>query len=187
MQTTELPTLCPFCKTALDAATYVATTNDGSEVVDHAPGIGDVTLCLSCGEFAIFDGEPLQLRVPKPDEYMEIGTDPELRRVRETWARTMADRQAARDKPQEPAKKVSVLDELFEPIALKVTERGVADDIVMRMKTVFAMGCKATLQTMSYNDETVAQEMIDRLAAEVDAFFKDHPALVRNYMKGRRP
>lgn len=55
---------------------------------DVTPKNGDVSLCIRCGEWGIFDSNnPNGLRRPTEDEFMEIGESTECRRVREAWVK----------------------------------------------------------------------------------------------------
>jgi hypothetical protein len=52
--------------------------------IDTTPKPGDVTLCLFCGEWCVFDVH-LMLRKPTDDELVEIGLDPDFRVARQAW------------------------------------------------------------------------------------------------------
>lgn len=73
----KFPTLCPWCGYR---HSHQARFNDPGE-----PQTGDLTLCISCGEFAIFAPVPGGLRKPTDDEFLEFGTDREVQRVRQAW------------------------------------------------------------------------------------------------------
>lgn len=75
------PCPCPHCGKVLDAATPA----DGV----GAPSPGDATLCIDCGEWCVFNDE-LKLEKPSDDAYVEIGTDPECRKMRLAWLRMKA-------------------------------------------------------------------------------------------------
>lgn len=74
---------CPHCGAKVDAASQI-----GGE---DAPRAGDVSLCVYCGEWNIFN-EDMSIRKPTVDEYVEFGTAPEVKRVREAWVRMMENR-----------------------------------------------------------------------------------------------
>lgn len=59
--------------------------NDAATGADHdeAPTDGDVTLCIECGEWGIFEGE--SVRKPTDDEYVEIVDNPITARMRAAW------------------------------------------------------------------------------------------------------
>ena len=83
--TTRLePCPCPHCGTVLNAAT-AAEESGGS------PSPGDVTLCVECGEWCLFDDE-LKLKKPSDDILVEIGSDPVLRQMRMSWLKMKARR-----------------------------------------------------------------------------------------------
>lgn len=72
-------TECPFCGANHDLATGVS----GGD----APNDGDISLCVSCGEFAFFEvATPGGLRKPTDAEYELIAGEPLLRKTREVWA-----------------------------------------------------------------------------------------------------
>lgn len=61
----DLPvTHCPHCGHKHDAATNLEAP--------RAPGQGDVSICLECGGIAVFDADPLRLRLPTPDEQAQL-------------------------------------------------------------------------------------------------------------------
>jgi hypothetical protein len=68
---------CPFCGSALDAATAVPDN------ADAAPEAGDVTVCISCAGVLIFD-EALSVRRPTTVELMEAMSMPPLRQLLDT-------------------------------------------------------------------------------------------------------
>lgn len=51
------------------------------DVTEEHPGKDDVSLCIGCGEPAIFN-EDLSVRKPTPDEYAEILRDVTVRKIR---------------------------------------------------------------------------------------------------------
>lgn len=57
-------TSCPTCDYAADAATCV-------DKRDARPRVGDITLCLKCGEILIFD-EDMKVRLPLVFELMNL-------------------------------------------------------------------------------------------------------------------
>ena len=63
---------CPGCHKRLGAAT---NNMDGT-----GPSVGDVTVCLYCGCFAVFT-EHLQLRPPTAEELTEFTDDENVRRA----------------------------------------------------------------------------------------------------------
>jgi hypothetical protein len=61
-------TPCPYC----NAPNNAATDPDGE---DRPPRPGDVTICISCGEFLLFDAD-LRTVKPSEDELIELGAHP---------------------------------------------------------------------------------------------------------------
>lgn len=57
-------TYCPHCGHKHDAATNLEAP--------RAPGKGDVSICLECGGVALFDVDPIRLRLPTPAEQIEL-------------------------------------------------------------------------------------------------------------------
>jgi hypothetical protein len=57
-------TYCPHCGHRHDAATNLEAP--------RAPGKGDVSICLECGGVALFDMDPVRLRMPTPAEQVEL-------------------------------------------------------------------------------------------------------------------
>jgi hypothetical protein len=69
---------CPHCGKTIDSA---STPDRGS---DYKPEPGDASLCFGCGEWCMFQDD-LTLRKPSEEELIEIGLDPDCRRVRQAW------------------------------------------------------------------------------------------------------
>jgi len=86
MRTTEMIMRCPWCGKHLDRSSSVNC--------EEAPEEGDFTLCFGCGEWSVF-ASGMHLRKPDDEEFDEIGTDPEMMKVR--WAWTEAKNQQRRD------------------------------------------------------------------------------------------
>lgn len=70
---------CPYCAKVLDADPHDRT----------APGNGDITLCVGCGEWCIFTNN-LTLRKPTDEEQLEIGHDPHCIIARRAWNKLLA-------------------------------------------------------------------------------------------------
>lgn len=69
---------CPFCTHAFEAATGVTG--------EAAPDNGDFTICIACGEWAVFDATaPGKLRKPSDGEYTKIAADPVMSRMHGIW------------------------------------------------------------------------------------------------------
>lgn len=65
---------CLRCKAALPCATSL--TELGAR-----PSAGDVSICLYCGNIAVFTGRGVELRTPTFDELAELASDPDVRRT----------------------------------------------------------------------------------------------------------
>ncbi|NEI52699.1 hypothetical protein GR217_34335 [Rhizobium leguminosarum] len=78
-------TECPFCGANHDLATGVS----GGD----APNDGDISLCVSCGEFAFFEAAtPGGLRKPTDAEFTMIAESEILRASRAAWVRIVEQR-----------------------------------------------------------------------------------------------
>lgn len=83
--THEHSCICPYCDRHMDRVQEVLGDEE-----DHMPEDGDVTLCIGCGSFSVFDSSAKGgLRKPSPTDLEEIALEPELRRVWRAWALTM--------------------------------------------------------------------------------------------------
>jgi hypothetical protein len=80
-----IPTRCPFCGRANDAATAAVAP-------DTMPKDGDFSLCIGCGEWGTFEsGAPGGVRKPTTAEYDEINGDLTMRAARWAWVKAMED------------------------------------------------------------------------------------------------
>ena len=72
----NLKSICPWC----------AKRNDGvSDTLGTAnPQAGDVTMCVSCGGWSIFE-DHLTLRRPSEEEWIDISGMDEVKRVSQHW------------------------------------------------------------------------------------------------------
>ncbi|MGO8241284.1 hypothetical protein ELH77_19165 [Rhizobium ruizarguesonis] len=83
---TEFKTTCPFCGTAHELASSVVEPGEEPAL----PGDGHVTLCVRCGEWAIYASDaPGGLRKPNDEEYSMLADDPRVRAIRKAWAETI--------------------------------------------------------------------------------------------------
>ena len=73
------PSRCPWCGYEVDAATE---TFDDKH---HHPKAGDVTICIECGEWAVFKKPLLMLRKPTDKEFAYIAADFGCRKLRWAW------------------------------------------------------------------------------------------------------
>lgn len=78
-------TKCPFCGVINDAVSNL----DGRT---NAPFKGAASLCIQCGEWAIFDDVPDELRKPTDAEYDKIVASPACSRARLAWMLTVIER-----------------------------------------------------------------------------------------------
>lgn len=82
MTTFAAGTICPWCGARHALATGVSDENP--------PNDGDITLCVSCGEWAFFEAAAVGgLRKPTYAEYEPIAESPMLRAARGAWAETV--------------------------------------------------------------------------------------------------
>jgi hypothetical protein len=72
------PTRCPFCGSICDGA---SSLTGGTKPPDK----GSVTLCIDCGEWAVFDDVPGGLRKPTDAEYDRIAVNEVCRKARFAW------------------------------------------------------------------------------------------------------
>lgn len=77
---------CPWCGHVMDSATD--TTPDKR----RRPRVDDQTICIECGEWAIFTKPMPSLRKPTEDEFIEIGQSKECAHMRWAWVQMDADR-----------------------------------------------------------------------------------------------
>ena len=71
---------CPHCGASNDATTGL--NGPGGATRPHA---GDFSLCIYCGEWAVFGAE--RMRAPTDDEQIEIGLNKRCRAAREAWVK----------------------------------------------------------------------------------------------------
>lgn len=76
----QLPTrpLCPYCDAASDG------WGDPAGEPSRAPEVGDVALCLYCGEMSLYTAA-LMLRKPDVFEAAQLAADPDYREARQIW------------------------------------------------------------------------------------------------------
>jgi hypothetical protein len=68
---------CPHC----GKVNYLHTDFNGK-----TPKHDDVSICIDCGQFAVFDLQNKCLRLPTADEQLEFERMPEARRYRAAWS-----------------------------------------------------------------------------------------------------
>ena len=77
-KTIAAATQCPMCGQRHDRITCVSG--------DRLPRNGNITLCLRCGHFLVFDDTRLEgLRPPTPQENQDIRNDRRCRRIEKAW------------------------------------------------------------------------------------------------------
>jgi hypothetical protein len=77
MASTVPDQLCPYCGYHFNRASNI-------EEPELAPKLGDIMLCLDCGEAGIF-GDDQRLRKPTDEEHVEIAADPDYQKHRIAW------------------------------------------------------------------------------------------------------
>lgn len=85
--TVEATAVCPFegCSRINELASQVNRASERGEV-ERAPETGDVSFCIGCGRFAIFDKEALGfMRKPTDKEQFEIDTDELCNKLLKSW------------------------------------------------------------------------------------------------------
>lgn len=70
--------ICPYCHKAND-------THDSLDDPGAQPGDGDLSLCIGCGQFGVFDLRERCLRLPNIGELGEIAFSPEAQHARRAW------------------------------------------------------------------------------------------------------
>ena len=84
----KMLSICPFCKYACNEVTGPNLFDENAE-----PETGDISLCIRCGEWGVFDfGLPEQMRKPTSDEYDEIAAGKIYRRMRKAWLEVMKEK-----------------------------------------------------------------------------------------------
>ena len=94
----EFPTICPHCDYHHDLVSHITPTKDGRKGVvgkggGAIPDKGDVTICIRCGNWCIFDfTRHGGLRPPTAAERKHIETDPLCQKLLATWKEVSAKR-----------------------------------------------------------------------------------------------
>ena len=101
----NISTTCPFCNVTFDAATGLG---DKAEP-DREPAEGDVSLCMRCGEWMMYDANlPGSARKPTPEEYTEIGLSKSMQTLRAAWVHIV-------EEPEEPIVWLQLTDRVVDP------------------------------------------------------------------------
>lgn len=91
MESIEINAQCPFCGRMNELATPT-----GDATVPHD---GAVSLCIKCGEWAVFQGtDTLTLRKPTDDEYTDFAKDKHMIKARAIWVRMNQEREMGEDR-----------------------------------------------------------------------------------------
>jgi hypothetical protein len=75
----DMQAVCPFCGACHDAVTAAPSNTDR-----YYPEDGDVSMCIDCGRFAIYDSR-LELRKPTRQEQRELDRDKRYRGMVTAW------------------------------------------------------------------------------------------------------
>ena len=80
MKSTEITTVCPYCRDAHPLATSIKLDSDDS------PSDGDFSICFECAGVSIFDGKADGLlRRPTTTEAQEIADDYDIQSALAAW------------------------------------------------------------------------------------------------------
>lgn len=149
---------CPFCGKLQDKVTSATPGHK------EAPTAGDLTICIVCGEFAIFaDDSGETLRAPTDAEYDQIASDPVARKMRIVWtdlqndlkekAARLADKAAVSPGGDEPSRKSFFQDEWNDNLDTfkKSYPEVVAlfPDLITAMETVYYLGAIRTMELIT--------------------------------------
>ena len=64
------------------------TAATGAFDTEAVPKDGDITLCIRCGEWSIFESsDPSGIRKPTDEEFIEIGQNKACSRLRYAWTK----------------------------------------------------------------------------------------------------
>ena len=89
--TVEIATICPFCREPMPLATGIRDDNG------PAPKDGDFSICIDCGEVAIFElALPGKMRPPTDAEAKELALDFDVQMARAAWRETQGGRRGPR-------------------------------------------------------------------------------------------
>lgn len=81
-RTFDLPHSCPHCGYAMEAALNASNRRDV-----RAPQPGDIGICVDCGEWLIFTGEPGPQKKPSPIDQAAIELHPSSAGIKRAWQR----------------------------------------------------------------------------------------------------
>ena len=81
MLSTDKDGTCPYCLDRHEVASSIFH--------EHTPKDGDISLCITCGHFSVFDStQPGDLRPPNKFEAVSIATDPGCQQLYAAWEAT---------------------------------------------------------------------------------------------------
>lgn len=150
---------CPFCTKKIELATNIS---GGRE-----PEAGDLSMCIECGEFSIFDPAlAAGLRKPNALEYEKIVNTPDARRAREAWVAVKQRREEAKpEKKQE--KTVGIIDLAFERLVKTLYTRGAMAELIEEeprfreeLRRIFFAGSMVTLKMLGEAHEDDSTDTI---------------------------
>jgi len=170
----EREATCPFCAKVCELATSVS---GGRE-----PETGDLSLCIGCGEFSIFDAAiSAGLRKPNALEYEKIVNTPDARRAREAWLAVKERREEA--KPEKKNETIGVIDLAFERLVKALYKRGAMAELIEEeprfreeLRRIFFAGSMFTLKLLgdAHEDDTtdtiIFGSLFNQLVMETHAF-----------------
>lgn len=173
--TFELKNQCPFCGKECD----LVSNTSGSRM----PEDGDLSLCIGCGEFSIFDpAMATGLRKPNTLEYESIANNPHARLAREAWLKV----KKAREKPappEEPPPQDELLEAAFDRLLTQVYTGTAIEALVERspnakkeLRRIFFSGAMVVMRMLwdaHEDDETdtiVMGTLFDQLIDETNRF-----------------
>lgn len=140
MRTFEHATICPFCGVQHDET---STVYEGPGSRPAGPADGDFTMCIRCGEWAVFDLKaPGRLRKPNEDEYTTIGTNKKFQRARLAWTKIRIDRRKAAIKEINADITTPLADE-FQKALDAVSDAPPGEGLASSYRVFFFMGCLA--------------------------------------------
>lgn len=87
MRSYDTAVVCPFCQAKHDAASSTKAT-DISQGRPRAPKDGDLSICIQCGEWCIFENNALA--IPDEETYRYIAGNAACQNVREAWLKVRA-------------------------------------------------------------------------------------------------
>ncbi|MEJ6847493.1 hypothetical protein V3589_14895 [Sinorhizobium fredii] len=175
MHTTALTTetICPFCAQRYDAASAIAGNAD--------PVNGDVTLCMNCGEWSMFDASvPGGLRKPSDSEYEVIVANPITGKARKVWQQMKEGRRTKAKAPKlSTAQKFDALtnpdltlDQQFDLACQFAYTNPPPDEALPLLKRMFLLGAlvltNRMMNTARQPDPHKAAREVKRLMAEIE-------------------